>query len=68
MKLCYVALVLLVGYVGSAHAGTYYCDVQFSDGSKTRLRNITADSEAHAKRLAKESNSNIKWIDCARVD
>lgn len=53
---------------GSAHAGTYFCDVELKDGSKTRIRGVVADSESHAARLVKESNSNVKYINCARVD
>ena len=52
----------------SAHAGTYTCDVELDDGSKTKIRGIIASSESQAARIAKENNSAIKWINCMRVD
>ena len=68
MKFQIGAFVVLAGLIGSAHAGTYTCDVELKDGSKTKIRGIVADSESHAARLAKESNSDIKYINCMRVD
>ncbi len=68
MKFKFGAFIVLFGLIGSAHAGTYMCDVELKDGSKTRIRGIVAGSESHAARLAKEGNSNIKYINCMKVD
>lgn len=69
MKLKYL-VITMVAMVGatSAHAGTYTCDVELKDGSKTKIRGVIADSESHARRITKENNSAIKWINCMRVD
>lgn len=67
MKFKYGFCIVLFGLIGFAHAGTYRCDVELKDGSKDKIR-LTADSEAHAARLVKESNSSVKWINCFRID
>lgn len=54
--------------MGSAYAGTYRCDVELVDGSKTKIRGVIADSEAQAARIVKENNGNVKYINCMRVD
>ncbi len=66
-KLSIVTLVALLSSV-SVHAGTYSCDVELNDGSKTTIRGVIASSESQAARIAKENNSSIKWINCFRVD
>ena len=58
----------LLGLIGSAHAGTYTCDVELKDGSKTKIRGVIADSESHAARIVRENNSSVKWINCMRVN
>lgn len=65
-KLC--LFVALFGLIGSAHAGTYICDVQFDNGSKTTIRGVYADSESQARRIVKENDSSVKYINCMRVD
>ena len=66
-KLIIITMAAMFG-VASAHAGTYTCDVELQDGSKTKVRGVIADSESHARRLVKESDSNVKWINCYRID
>lgn len=58
----------LLSLIGSAHAGTYTCDVELKDGSKTKVRGVIADSESHAARIVKEGTSSVKWINCMRVN
>lgn len=58
---------LLLGSA-SAFAGTYTCDIELNDGSKTTMRDISADSESEAASLARESNSEIKYVNCFQVD
>lgn len=67
LKFLIAAMVATLGAV-SAHAGTYTCDVELNDGSKTKVRGVVADSESQARRIAKENNSSIKWINCFRID
>ena len=67
LKLFIITMVAMFG-AASAHAGTYTCDVELNDGSKTKIRGVVADSESQARRIAKENNSSIKWINCMRVD
>lgn len=62
-----IVLATMFGTV-SAYAGTYTCDVELDNGNKTKLRGVVADSESQAARIAKESNSSIKWVNCFRVD
>ena len=59
---------VIFGLIGSAHAGTYTCDVELKDGSKTKLRGIIANSESEAARIVKENNSDVKYINCFKVD
>lgn len=61
-------LATLLLSMGSAYAGTYRCDVELVDGSKTKIRGVIADSEAQAARIVKENNGNVKYINCMRVD
>lgn len=70
MKLKPLIITAMVAMFGaaSAHAGTYTCDVELNDGSKTKVRGVTADSESQARRIAKENDSSIKWINCFRID
>lgn len=67
LSLSFITMVALLGSV-AVHAGTYTCDVELDDGSKTKIRGIIASSESQAARIAKENNSAIKWINCMRVD
>ncbi|MBC7622250.1 MAG: hypothetical protein H7232_02565 [Aeromicrobium sp.] len=67
MQLLVIAMLAMFG-AASAHAGTYTCDVELNDGSKTKIRGVVADSESQARRIAKENNSAIKWINCYKVD
>lgn len=66
-KLFIISMIAIFGAV-SAHAGTYTCDVELKDGSKTKVRGVSADSESQAARIVKESDSNVKWINCMRVN
>jgi hypothetical protein len=68
MKLKLALFTALFGVIGSAHAGTYLCDIELDSGKKTTARGISANSESHAARLVKESNSSVKYINCMRVD
>lgn len=67
LKLLITTMVVLFG-TAVAHAGTYTCDVELTDGSKTKIRGVVADSESQAARIAKDSNSAVKWINCFRVN
>ena len=67
LKFLIVTVVAMCG-AASAHAGTYTCDVELNDGSKTKIRGVIADSESHARRITKENNPAIKWINCMRID
>jgi hypothetical protein len=67
LKLFIIAMVAMFG-AASAHAGTYTCDVELNDGSKTKIRGVDADSESQAARIVKENNSAVKWINCFRVN
>ena len=67
LKLFIITMVAMFG-AASAHAGTYTCDVELKDGSKTKVRGVSAESESQAARIVKENDSNVKWINCFRVN
>ena len=68
MKFKALAGSLLLIASSSAFAGTYTCDIELNDGSKTTMRDISADSESEAASVARESNSEIKYVNCFQVD
>lgn len=67
MKYKLGAFVVLFGLIGSAHAGTYVCDIEFTDGSKAKVRGVSADSESQAARIVKENNGGVKNINCMKI-
>ncbi len=68
MKFKFSLFVVLVGLIGSAHAGTYTCDVELDNGSKTKIRGVSADSASQAARIVKESRNDVKYINCFKAD
>ncbi len=61
--------VVLAVSIGSAHAdspGTYRCDIELTNGSKTVVR-LQANSDSHAARLVKESRDDVKYINCFKI-
>ena len=68
MKFKLTLSITVLFFAATAQAGIYRCDVELTDGNKTVLRGIVADSESQAARIAKESNNSIKWINCFRIN
>lgn len=63
MKLKLALLAALLGVIGSAHAGTYTCDVELVDGSKTTFRGVVANSASQAYNIVKQDN-RVKYANC----
>jgi hypothetical protein len=63
MKLKLALLAALFGVIGSAYAGTYTCDVELMDGSKTKFRGVVANSESQAYNIVKQ-DSRVKYANC----
>ena len=73
MKINYSSFVISFALAVSASSafadspGNYRCDIELSNGQKTVVR-LYAKSDSNAARLVKESRSDVKYINCFKID